>query len=153
MTPLINSKYPLGKVHPLVSVGLIKLVVVVVVDVVDVDVVVGVVLELDVDGIAEVDLVVPIVVRASEVVTSPVAVTVVTSISGVAVHVVCQSSVFVSSVVDVVVLVVEVVVGVVVGVVDGIGVVGMGLHSTFSLSFPFLLHLTSSMTMFNSKPG
>ena len=150
---MINSKYPLGKVHPLVSVGLIKLVVVVVVDVVDVDVVVGVVLELDVDGIAEVDLVVPIVVRASEVVTSPVAVTVVTSISGVAVHVVCQSSVFVSSVVDVVVLVVEVVVGVVVGVVDGIGVVGMGLHSTFSLSFPFLLHLTSSMTMFNSKPG
>ena len=150
---MINSKYPFGKVHPLVSVGLIKLVVVVVVDVVDVDVVVGVVLELDVDGIAEVDLVVPIVVRASEVVTSPVAVTVVTSISGVAVHVVCQSSVFVSSVVDVVVLVVEVVVGVVVGVVDGIGVVGMGLHSTFSLSFPFLLHLTSSMTMFNSKPG
>ena len=150
---MINSKYPLGKVHPLVSVGLIKLVVVVVVDVVDVDVVVGVVLELDVDGIAEVDLVVPIVVSASEVVTSPVAVTVVTSISGVAVHVVCQSSVFVSSVVDVVVLVVEVVVGVVVGVVDGIGVVGMGLHSTFSLSFPFLLHLTSSMTMFNSKPG
>ena len=133
---------------------MIKLVVVVVVDVVDVDVVVGVVLELAVDGIAEVDLVVPIVVRASEVVTSPVAVTVVTSISGVAVHVVCQSSVFTSSVVKVVVLVVvDVVAGVVVDVVEGIGVVGMGLHSTFSVSFPFLLHLTSSMIMFNSKPG
>ena len=147
---MINSKYPFGNVHPLISVGLIKLVVVVVVvdDVVDVDVDVGFVLELAVDGIAEVDLVVPIVVRASEVVTSPVAVTVVTSISGVAVHVVCQSSVFASSVV-----VVLVVVDVVVGVVEGIGVVGMGLHSTFSLNFPFLLHLTSSMIMFNSKPG
>ena len=129
---MINSKYPFGNVHPLISVGLIKLVVVVVVvvDVVDVDVDVGVVLELAVDGIAEVDLVVPIVVRASEVVTSPVAVTVVTSISGVAVHVVCQSSVLTPSVVEIVELVVvDVLVVVVVGVVVGIGVVvGMGLH-------------------------
>ena len=62
MTPLINSKYPFGNVHPLESVGLIKLVVVVLVVVVDVDVVdVGVDVLL-VDGTTEVDLVVPIVV-------------------------------------------------------------------------------------------